>query len=655
MADRSVNIRLSIKDGELVKRALQGLGEEGQAALKRIEAGGEPASRALKAVNVAAEEGKAAIQSWAEEAGAAGRVISAFGPAGIAAAAGFGAILLGADKLIEATRHAADELDKLQDTADRLGVGTEFLQGVRFAAEQMGASSEKTDNALDVLNRKLGEVADGGGKKAQEALDRLGVSVLNANGTVKTAQQALPELADGFHKMGSAAEQAATAAELFGKGNVEFARILAQGSEALQGQIDKAREMGAVLDAELVKKGADAKDQLAALSDVVSAQMRGALIEAIPAVTAMATAIADLAKWVGHLVDSWRALGDQQTATLTSTLSGLQAQRQSLIEQQKALVGSGGETFFDPTGAGFGASLADILKQRQQNLAEIEQIEALLRSRRDASTGPTGGVPLGGDSGDGAVGKVKALRDAYADVTKQLQFQIEQTTRSAREQFIYNELEQAGVSADSDRGRALAELAGNLYDAEQAEKARTKAVEDAAKKVKEEQKAEAERIKEIHDAAKSSFQDLFSTLNSNLIAGQNFWEAFANAGIDALDKLESKLLDLVTSRLFDYLLGSLPFAPGTPSGGPLVLPGAPPVGTQSAVSPGVGVGVGAGLSVNVHNTVSNDTSATAQPSTSGPGLDIIIARKARAAITDRDGQKAMGQVYGSRTPVLRRR
>jgi hypothetical protein len=316
MADRSVNIRLSLKDGELVKRGLQSLGDEGQAALKRLEAGGEPASRALRAVNTAAIEGKAAIHSWADEAGAAGRVLAAFGPAGIVAAAGVGAFVLAGGKIIEMARQAAIELDTLQDNAARLGVGTEFLQGLRFSAEQMGASAEKVDGALDILNRHLGEIAQGGGKQIKETLDKMGVSAVDAQGRLKSIEAFLPDLADGFQRLGSTQEQAVAAMQLFGRGNQDFARTLADGAAGLQAQIDKAREMGAVLDEELVRKGSDAKDQLEALSSVIRTQMNGALVLALPLLTAMATGLAHVAAWAGRVADGFRDLRQQQIGTL---------------------------------------------------------------------------------------------------------------------------------------------------------------------------------------------------------------------------------------------------------------------------------------------------------------------------------------------------
>ena len=47
MAERSLAIRLSLRDAEQVRAALRALGEDGQAALAKIEAATDPTSRAL--------------------------------------------------------------------------------------------------------------------------------------------------------------------------------------------------------------------------------------------------------------------------------------------------------------------------------------------------------------------------------------------------------------------------------------------------------------------------------------------------------------------------------------------------------------------------------------------------------------------------------
>lgn len=82
-------------------------------------------------------------------------------------------------------------------------------------------------------------------------------------------------------------------------------------------------------------------------------------------------------------------------------------------------------------------------------------------------------------AGEAAARIATQRADAISGVIEQLRFEQEQLGRTAREQAIYNQLKAAGVTLDSAQGREIAALAGNLYDAEQAQKALNDRLRDA--------------------------------------------------------------------------------------------------------------------------------------------------------------------------------
>ena len=77
MAERSVAIRLSLKDADQVKRQLGTLGKDGQKTLKLIESSSKPASRGLKVLNSASIEDQQAMRGMAANVGPAGTIIAA--------------------------------------------------------------------------------------------------------------------------------------------------------------------------------------------------------------------------------------------------------------------------------------------------------------------------------------------------------------------------------------------------------------------------------------------------------------------------------------------------------------------------------------------------------------------------------------------------
>src|SRR5512132_1758788 len=136
MAETGIAIRLSLKDVEVVARALEQLGGQGERALKRIEAAarslGHEAPAAIRAMEVAAEA-KGKFEEFGHHAGTLGRMLKQFGPLGLGAAAGVGAMKVAFDRLVEGARESFEQLHRLETSAERLGVGTSALQELHFA------------------------------------------------------------------------------------------------------------------------------------------------------------------------------------------------------------------------------------------------------------------------------------------------------------------------------------------------------------------------------------------------------------------------------------------------------------------------------------------------------------------------------------------
>ncbi|MFO0992558.1 MAG: phage tail tape measure C-terminal domain-containing protein [Hyphomicrobiales bacterium] len=480
MAERSVILRLATKDGEVVKRALMTLGKEGEDALKRIERAGQPASRGIAAVDAAAKEARSSIENLASRAGAGEQVLRAFGPAGLVAAAGLGAMVITFGAVMAKAHEAIEYFDDLEDAARRLGVSTEFLQALRFAVGQSGGDIEKTEIALDRLNAVIGDIARGGGGEAAKAFKLLGVSATDAQGRVKSLERVLPELADGYEKLGSAQERASVATDLFGKGNQAFARVLAEGADGLERQIQLAREMGAVVDAELVRNGADAKDKLEALALVIKSQLYQAVIDAVPAIVQMSLAFAEVAKWAGMTADAWNDLPNQRLETLADTLGILRERLDALKEAREEQVAAGG--WF-----GGEADTSAIDKDIAATQARIAEYEATIEARNyGAFEGRRAGAMASPEV-------VKEFSAAVTEAIEQLKIQEEQARRTGEELAVYNALLKVPGATAEERA-AITQAAIEAFHAEEAKRKATEASRDALRDVsKEEREIERDR------------------------------------------------------------------------------------------------------------------------------------------------------------------
>lgn len=157
MAEKDISIRLSLKDGETVRRALMKLGDDGQKALAKIEKQSKPASKSLLAVNAVSGELQGGMSAMAGRLGAVGAGLGAIGPAGLIAGAGIVATVAALVGLVRASVNAANELAAIKDEAQQAGAAVETYQALRYAAEEYSVSQDALTDGLKELNLRADE------------------------------------------------------------------------------------------------------------------------------------------------------------------------------------------------------------------------------------------------------------------------------------------------------------------------------------------------------------------------------------------------------------------------------------------------------------------------------------------------------------------
>ncbi|MCP5385944.1 MAG: phage tail tape measure protein [Novosphingobium sp.] len=192
----------------------------------------------------------------------------------------------------EATRSGLEYASSLGEVAQQLGVTTDELQEFRYAASQAGIEQEQMDQALAKLTQNLGKAAAGSGPAAK-AFEQLGISILDANGKVKSTGSIMPEIADALAKISDPARRAALEIAIFGKAGQKLDTLLAGGAGQMNALRDAAHELGIVLSSDDIAKADDAADKLAAIKQVLSAQIAGVVAQNSGAIVAAATALSE--------------------------------------------------------------------------------------------------------------------------------------------------------------------------------------------------------------------------------------------------------------------------------------------------------------------------------------------------------------------------
>lgn len=239
--------------------------------------------------------------AWGNVSNAAGNVARNLAVVGIAAA-GVGA------SVYAMTKHYADVSEQLQLSANKAGVSTDALQRLQYSAKLANIEASKLDTGLKFLNKNMAASLVTGSKGKEnaqaKAFKELGINVHNTNGTMKTADQTILEVADSFHnKMLPAAEKVRIAQALLGRAGTDLVPILNQGSEALKKQGDELARLGHILTSKEIESNKHFAEDLKKLNFAVSglgAVVASALIPVLtPLVEQMTEWIAANKAWLG--------------------------------------------------------------------------------------------------------------------------------------------------------------------------------------------------------------------------------------------------------------------------------------------------------------------------------------------------------------------
>ncbi|TDK35197.1 phage tail tape measure protein [Rhizobium deserti] len=177
--------------------------------------------------------------------------LAKFGPAikqGLAVA-GAAAVAAGA-AIGVAVKGAIDEADKMDEIAQKIGIGTEELSRLKYAAEINGVAFETLQGSVGKLSKNMVSAATGTGDAAK-AFQKLGIGVKSSDGSLKSASTVMQEIADKFAAMPDGAQKTAMAMQLMGKSGAEMILMLNGGSAALAQTMKDADKFGQVFTAEM--------------------------------------------------------------------------------------------------------------------------------------------------------------------------------------------------------------------------------------------------------------------------------------------------------------------------------------------------------------------------------------------------------------------
>lgn len=244
-------------------------------------------------------EAKGAISSLA--GGMSGAVASGMMKANVAIAA----VKAGIGAMQGAFNEAMESINRGNQTglfAQRIGMGVEALQALRYAAEMNGSSMEVLDGALQKMSTQVALAAQGTGE-AKAALEQLGFSAQALNGL--QPDQQFMAIADAISQMSNQGDRAAAAMKIFGEQGVQLNSVLALGSAGLAEWGAKAEEAGVINEASVERSMAAAKAlkelniAWTAFKDTIITYVLPAITSVIKGFNMMIDGIKAAGRWLG--------------------------------------------------------------------------------------------------------------------------------------------------------------------------------------------------------------------------------------------------------------------------------------------------------------------------------------------------------------------
>lgn len=193
--------------------------------------------------------------------GSAGKLVSTvakFGAAAVAAGAAAGiAVTRAASKF-------AEQGDEIAKTARMLGLSTDALQELRYAAGLQGVSSEQLTQGMKLLNNQLGQLQSGEGS-LYNALKNTDPALAKRLRTVRDTDEAFSVLMESIAAETNVQKRAMIAQAAFGKSGQELIKFANGGAEAIKGLRAEAHKYGAVISEDAAKSSEAFNDSMSRL------------------------------------------------------------------------------------------------------------------------------------------------------------------------------------------------------------------------------------------------------------------------------------------------------------------------------------------------------------------------------------------------------
>ena len=244
------------------------------------------------------------------------------------------------DAFKQAIDMAAQYGDAVDKGSQRLGISADAYQEWAHALEQSGSDVSSLGAGIKNINSFLSGNADEG---LASAFEDLGVSALDAEGNVKSTEEALKEVILTLAEMDQDAYRGTLVTSIFGKNGADLNAFLNSGKEGIKELTDEAHELGLVMTDEEIANSVAYGDAIANMNAAVDALKTSIVTGLLPALTDAANFVAEIISffnWRTHADNSAEAQFeniDKAASNAVATIDVTQSTAEGLIDKLAAM------------------------------------------------------------------------------------------------------------------------------------------------------------------------------------------------------------------------------------------------------------------------------------------------------------------------------
>lgn len=185
---------------------------------------------------------------------------------GIGKAAKWGTAIVGgatvaAGALVKFAESSASTTDNIDKMSQKIGISRQAYQELDFICSQSGTSVDTLQAGMKSLTAAMDGAASGTESNVEQ-FQKLGVSVTDANGNLRSQEEVMWETLSALQGMENQTEKARLATELFGRSGTELMPLLNGASGSIDEMKQQAHDLGLVLEDDVIDSGVSLTDTL---------------------------------------------------------------------------------------------------------------------------------------------------------------------------------------------------------------------------------------------------------------------------------------------------------------------------------------------------------------------------------------------------------